>query len=207
MIFSDFTEVAVGTLPRRKRDGTAPPPPVATPLVQENGASTLRTGSPQPTAELPPGVCHRFFLHGTCNDQQCRFVHTRCSTRSAEDDHSNAPKVCHNFLKNKQCSRIRCPYRHSLDDDFDSSRPLAVETLPTRSRESSGQHPSSSYPSRSPRRENERTNHYAEQTREPRTFGSPNKLCWNYQQGYCQFGQQCAFSHDIDRARRGREQR
>lgn len=116
--------------------------------------------------------------------------------------------VCHAFFYEGHCDRVGCAYRHSRSIESQSSQSASLdqrrsaastEYQPNRSdRRSPSPNGGRGYPTTTRFNNHNRDPEYfgADYTYRPRGF-NPNRACYAFQAGHCEFGSGCRFSHDV----------
>lgn len=122
--------------------------------------------------------------------------------------------VCYQFYRTGSCERQGCSYLHSRSPPSGGYHPSQSQSQEAHSnRRFSPTHASvSSSGSRSPR--SYTTTRYGNRNDDPNQFGADynyrpqgfnsNRACFSFQNGFCKFGSNCAFSHDMHASARPR---
>jgi hypothetical protein len=138
---------------------------------------------------------------------------------AVEDAYDRPPPagVCFTYYYNGCCDRAGCPYRHTLPSQSksqvsDESQSYRQGSRPSQRDEADDDRSqqraeySTSSSRRSPYRST--TTRYDNHNYDPEYFGADrtyrpkgfqqHRPCFAFQRGYCKFGSQCAFSHDME---------
>lgn len=169
--------------------------------------------SQQPNERPPPGVCYTFFYQGYCERSGCQYRHTRPSQAHSGDSRQydrNEAASRQSTQRGEDGSSSMRTEQYSAPRAADDgnrrsysraeSQEFGHESSPSYSR------PRSPYRSTTTRYDNHNNDpEYfgADRTYRPRGFQS-QRPCFSYQRGYCKFGSQCAFSHDMEECSQSR---
>jgi hypothetical protein len=168
-----------------------------------SNASHTQHQQPSDEAAPPPGVCYQYYYHGECDRSGCPYRHAKPSVNHQPLHHQRRSYAEHDEQYGSSQIRNGSGTPRSLaDEQRQGSYSSSAGYYEQRDASVSGsQSRRSPYPHTTTRFDNHNNdNEYfgADRTYRPRGFQA-SKPCFSYQRGgYCKFGSQCAFSHDMD---------